>query len=151
MFEVTRDPGVVFLTTPLGSCVAAFLHDPEGTISGCLCFALPESRLDRARARANPALFGDTGIEALLDGMESAGAIRKMISVTLAGGAVTLDGGGSSRTALRNLQVARRTLSKLGVEMVKEVTGGSRDVAVLFEAASGGITLLRSGAPEIRP
>jgi chemotaxis protein CheD len=151
MFEVTRDPGVVFLTAPLGSCVAVLLHDSEGTIAGCLCFPLPESRLDPERARANPALFGDTGVEAVLDGMEAAGAVRKMIAATLAGGAVTMDGAGPARSAMRNLQSARRTLTRLGIETVKEEAGGTRDAAVLFEASTGRITLLRGGAGQGTP
>jgi chemotaxis protein CheD len=146
-FEV---PGVVFATPPLGSCVAVFLRDEAQAVTGCLCFALPDSRLDRARARANPAIFADTGIEAAVEAMAAAGAVKSGIAVTLVGGAATLDGAGSSRAGPRNAQAARRTLSKLGIGIVREETGGSHDLAAVFEADAGRFTVLRSGGLEGR-
>src|SRR5262245_39001267 len=51
------------LTTngPVGSCVAVYLWDPESRVGGLLHFEWPDSGSDPIRARAEPAVFADTG------------------------------------------------------------------------------------------
>ncbi len=81
-FHTTNDPEVV-LTTILGSCVAACLHDPVARLGGMNHFLLPGS---------DSAEHGVHAMELLVNDMLKRGARRERLEAKLFGGARMLSG-----------------------------------------------------------
>ncbi|MBW2066957.1 MAG: chemotaxis protein CheX [Deltaproteobacteria bacterium] len=72
--KLSDDPQTVLVTHSLGSCIGLAIYDPLVRVGGLLHYMLPESSLDRAKARENPYMFGDTGIPLLFKGAYDLGA-----------------------------------------------------------------------------
>lgn len=81
-FIVSADEDVV-LTTVLGSCVAACLHEPEAGVGGINHFLLPEAQ-EMSQLPRNS--YGVHLMELLLNGMLNLGARRDRIQAKLFGG-----------------------------------------------------------------
>ena len=81
-YHTTADPEVV-LTTILGSCVAACLHDPVARLGGMNHFLLPGS---------DSAEHGVHAMELLVNDMLKRGARRDRLEAKLFGGARMLSG-----------------------------------------------------------
>ena len=64
--QVSANPRETLVTYALGSCIAVLAHDPVTKVGGLLHYMLPHSTLNTERARTHPAVFGDTGIELLI-------------------------------------------------------------------------------------
>jgi len=107
----------------LGSSAAVALHDPEADVAGMLHWMLPESKIDRRRAAANPCLFADTGIPRLLAALVEVGAERKRLRACLAGGASLPEGAGWD-VGGRNRESGKRLLAAAGIRVQHEETGG---------------------------
>lgn len=86
-FHVTGDPGVV-LTTILGSCVAACLHDRVAGVGGMNHFLLP----GRDEPCTRDAEYGVHAMELLVNGLLKQGARRERLEAKLFGGARMLRG-----------------------------------------------------------
>lgn len=85
-YDVSRDPNVI-LTTLLGSCVAACIHDPVAGVGGLNHFLLPESEGgDSGHMR-----YGVHSMELLINGVLKLGARRDRLHVWLFGGAKLFD------------------------------------------------------------
>jgi chemotaxis protein CheD len=84
---VTAERDVV-LTTILGSCVAACLHDPVARVGGMNHFLLPGSD-DNGSGRAE---HGVHAMELLVNGLLKLGARRERLEAKLFGGARMLKG-----------------------------------------------------------
>ena len=86
-YHTTNDPDVV-LTTILGSCVAACLHDPVAKVGGMNHFLLPGSD----RPGGVSASHGVHAMELLVNDMLKRGARRDRLEAKLFGGARMLSG-----------------------------------------------------------
>jgi chemotaxis protein CheD len=85
-YEVSRDPSVI-LTTLLGSCVAACIHDPVAGVGGMNHFLLPDAEgSDREHMR-----YGVNSMELLINGILKLGGRRDRLHVWLFGGAKLFD------------------------------------------------------------
>ena len=82
-FQVTDDPAVV-LTTLLGSCVAACIHDPVARVGGLNHFLLPSGE---GRPGADHLRYGVHSMELLVNGLLKLGGRRDRLQVWLFGGA----------------------------------------------------------------
>ncbi|MGH8441646.1 MAG: chemoreceptor glutamine deamidase CheD, partial [Nevskiaceae bacterium] len=71
------------MTTLLGSCVAACLHDAEAGIGGMNHFMLPEGSVGPASA---PARYGVYAMEVLLNALLKHGAKRSRLQAKVFGG-----------------------------------------------------------------
>ena len=89
-FHVSGDPAVV-LTTILGSCVAACLHDPAARVGGMNHFLLPRGDSGEGESR-NAVRYGVHAMELLVNGLLRAGARRERLEAKLFGGARMLEG-----------------------------------------------------------
>ncbi|WP_396612962.1 chemotaxis protein CheD [Haloferax sp. S1W] len=129
--------GNTLTTSGLGSCIGVALHDPEAGISGLAHAMLPESDGD-----GDPAKFADTGIESLLTEMRTAGADTSRIVAKLAGGSAMFDfastDGGKS-IGERNVDTARKTLEKHGIDIVAEDVGGSHGRSLELDGETGNL------------
>ena len=86
-FHVTDDAGLV-LTTILGSCVAACLHDPVAGVGGMNHFLLPGDETSGASCDR----YGVHAMELLVNGLLQRGARRERLQAKLFGGARMLQG-----------------------------------------------------------
>ena len=133
----SANPESVLLTYALGSCIAVMAYDPVARVAGMVHYMLPDSKLDRAKARQNPCMFADTGIAELLRRMRAMGANQKHLVVRIAGGAQMLNHRTMFDVGRRNITAARQLLRREGLTLAAESVGGQVSRSVRFEVASG--------------
>ena len=81
--KVTDRPDDTLITYALGSCLGIVVHDPVAHVAGMLHVMLPSSAIDEAKARAQPAMFVDTGVPLLFKECYRLGARKERMTVTL--------------------------------------------------------------------
>ena len=143
-WAVSNDAATTIKTYALGSCVAVIIFDTRRNIAGMIHIALPDSSVDKDRARSLPGYFADTGLTVMIEEMKHRGALRLNVWVKLVGGASVMDPRGLFDIGKRNILAAKRILWGSSLGPVAEDTGGSlsRTVSV---AVSGGETTISSG------
>ena len=65
--KVSNNQGDSILTYSLGSCIGLIIYDPVARTGGLLHYILPESKIDKTKAKKNPFMFADTGIPKLFE------------------------------------------------------------------------------------
>jgi chemotaxis protein CheD len=128
------------VTIGLGSCVAVALYDRGTRIGGLAHVMLPDPA--RARADVPPARFAGHAVQALLDMMEEAGAVRARITARLIGGAAMFPGVLTQEVGNlgdRNVLSCRAALDRHGIGIVREEVGGGHGRSVYFDVASGAV------------
>ena len=131
-------------TLGLGSCVAIAIHDPQ-TLVGALAHILLPEQMTSAPA-PNRAKFACTAVPMLLEEMARlGGGPAPRLRARLAGGAsmfASLLQNGGMNVGERNVVAARAALSRAGVAIVGQDTGGDYGRSVYFD--------LRDGKVEVR-
>ena len=123
--KVSSDPADVLATYSLGSCIAVCLYDPVVQVGGMLHYQLPSSKADHDKAKKRPFMFGDTGLQILLDKVISMGASKGSLQVKIAGAARMQTGPDGFDIGRRNYLAARRNLWLKGLFIDAEDIGGS--------------------------
>jgi chemotaxis protein CheD len=133
----------VIVTHALGSCVAVCLFDPVARVGGLLHFLLPESRINLARARVQPAAFADMGIPLLFQRAYALGLTKASCIVKLVGGSEVTGTSGAASLAVgkRNALAARNILWRNGVLVKGEALGGTIARTVTLSLADGRIEI----------
>jgi chemotaxis protein CheD len=146
---VSDDPNVL-LTTVLGSCVAACLHDPLRGIGGMNHFLLADDA-DGARFTDEAMRYGAYAMEVLINDLMKQGARRERLEAKVFGGAKmieTLHDIGRSNAAF-----ARDFLRDEGIPTIAASLGGRCARRVEFWPATGRVRqreveeVVKSGAP----
>ena len=143
--RVSQDPNDVLVTYSLGSCIGVCLYDPIARCAGMLHFQLPTSTLDAGRAQANPCMFADTGMKALLEDLAALGAQPRRLKVKIAGGAEILDDKGVFSIGKRNHTAIRKILWQHGLLLSSEMVGGSEPRTLYLRVADGTILVKSRG------
>jgi len=138
------------ITYSLGSCLGVCVYDPEVKVGGLLHLMLPESKIDKAKAQANPFMFADTGIPLLFKEVYRLGGVKSRLVVKLAGASQILDSAGVFNIGKRNYLAARKILWKNNVLIKSEDVGGMIHRTVKLELASGRTTVKITGG-EVKP
>jgi len=124
----------VVLTTLLGSCVAACLHDPVAGVGGMNHFMLP----GEDRGGPLPSRFGVHAMELLINRIMQLGGDRRRLQAKVFGGGNVLSAfRGARSVADANVAFVRRFLETEGIPVVAERLGGTRPVEVRFHTATG--------------
>lgn len=144
---ISDDPEDVLVTYSLGSCIGLSLYDPDACVGGMIHCMLPLSRIDPVKAQASPAMFTDTGVPALLQGMLNRGARKRNLIAKLAGAAKLLDENGTFKIGERNYTVMRKILWKNDILIAAEDVGGTI-ARTMYLHMGDGRTVLRSGGTE---
>lgn len=135
-FHVTGE--AIALTTTLGSCISACIHDPVARVGGMNHFMLPDTSNASARgATSASARFGVFAMELLLNRLYAMGASRRRLQARVFGGAHVLPGISVSRVGSRNADFVRDFLRQESIELVGERLDGSDALKVCFFPASG--------------
>ncbi len=146
--KVSDRPEDTLITYALGSCLGIVVHDPIAKVAGLLHVMLPTSQIDDARARAQPAMFVDTGVPLLFKECYRLGARKERMTVSVAGGSFSgrVDSEDTFQIGKRNMLTLRKLLWKNGVLIHADDTGGvgqSRTISV--HIASGLVQLRTNG------
>ena len=142
--------GDSIVTYSLGSCIGLAIYDPIARAGGILHYMLPNSSIDKEKARAKPYMFADTGIPRLFKESYSLGAKKNRIKVFVAGGAEILDQQGFFNIGKRNYMALKKMLFRNNVLIEKQVVGGNVNRTVRLEIATGHIYIKTSGSREAR-
>jgi chemotaxis protein CheD len=125
----------VLVTTVLGSCVAVCLFDEVAGVGGMNHFLLP---IDPTSDASDPR-YGNTAMEDLVAAMIAKGADPARMIAKVFGGAGVIPGFSSARQAIgeQNTIVAREALSRHGISVRAQQTGGARGRKLLFHTGHG--------------
>lgn len=134
---ISDNPQDVLVTYSLGSCVGLSLYDPEACVGGMLHCMLPLSKIDRDKAKLNPAMFADTGVPSLLQAVFDLGAQRKRLIAKVAGCAQLLDEKKLFKIGERNYAVLRKILWKNDILIAAEDVGGNTPRTMYLHMATG--------------
>jgi len=140
-WAVTSEPSDIIKTYALGSCVAVMIYDTKNRIAGMVHVALPESSVDKDKARLLPGYFADTGVSTMIEEMKRRGVVRAHVWVKLAGGASVMDPNGVFDIGKRNILAVKRNLWRSSLGPIAEDTGGSISRTVLMTVADGEVSL----------
>ncbi len=146
--QVSSAPTDVLVTYSLGSCAGLSLYDPVAAVGGLIHCMLPLSKIDREKAKANPQMFVDTGVPALLQQLFDMGAQRKRIVAKVAGCAQLLDEKRLFKIGERNYTVLRKILWKNDILIAAEDVGGSIP-RTMFLHMDSGVTMLKMRGQEV--
>jgi chemotaxis protein CheD len=142
-FSTAQDDTII--TYSLGSCIGLTLFDSEKRIGGLVHCMLPLSKIDAAKAEANPFMFIDSGVSAFLQTLFDQGAQRKTLVAKVAGGAQIMDDKGLFNIGERNNTVVRKMLWKNNILISGEDVGGSTPRTMSLDLATGKTVLKISG------
>jgi chemotaxis protein CheD len=134
---ITRDASTSIVTYGLGSCIAICVFDPVAQVGGLAHVMLPDSEMDGSKAEANPFIFADTGVRALVRRAAGLGANPSRLAVAIAGGAQVMDDAGVFNIGKRNHLAVRRALWKAGLLIQAEAIGGDVARTVWLEVGAG--------------
>ena len=149
-FAVTDDPRATLVTHSLGSCIGVTIWDPGARVGGMIHFMLPDSSLAPEKAKANPAMFANTGIPALFKTAYKLGAVKKRMIVKVAGGAQLLDDNGTFNIGKRNYVMVRKLFWKNSILIDAEDIGGSISRTLRLSVGTGRVMLkTRDGEAEL--
>jgi chemotaxis protein CheD len=121
------------LTTILGSCVAACMHDAEAGVGGMNHFLLPGGREEKPGPDAKR--YGVQSMELLLNALYRKGARRERLQVKLFGGARVVEG--LSDIGQQNAAFAEQFLHDEGITLSGGSLRGDQARRVQFWPVSG--------------
>lgn len=136
------------VSTVLGSCVSACIHDPVRGIGGMNHFMLPEPRGASdswSSTVGRAARYGSDAMEHLINALLKAGAQRSDFTVKLFGGGRVL--AQMSDVGQRNIEFVRRYIATEKLRVVAEDLGDvyPRQVQFFPQSGKARVRLLRRG------
>ena len=137
-YKTTTDDAVL-TTSGLGSCIGVGIYDDVSGSAGLVHVMLPTAEdIDDG----NRAKFADTGVEALVEALEDAGASRGSMRAKMAGGSDMLDFSESgSSIGSRNAKQVRATLEEFDIPLVGEDVGGDHGRSLKLDAGTGDLVV----------
>lgn len=140
---VSSNVNEIIITYALGSCLGIAVYDPVKSIGGLLHVMLPDSKADREKAEAKPAMYVDTGLTLLLRKLYQMGAQKRNLEITVAGGATMKKNGGNDyfKIGKRNFTALRKFLWKNGFLISRQAVGGNISRTMALRIADGVVTI----------
>ncbi|ETR74191.1 MAG: chemotaxis protein CheD [Candidatus Magnetoglobus multicellularis str. Araruama] len=142
--KISNNPKDVIITHALGSCIGITVYDPETQVGGLLHYMLPESTLDRAKAKKAPFMFADTGIPILFRSCYKLGAVKSRMIVKVAGGSAIMDDSGFFNIGKRNYASLRKILWRNNVLIQSEDVGGKGNRTMRLYISNGTVEIKES-------
>ena len=142
---VSRDPDATVVTFALGSCIGVTLYDPVARVGGMLHYMLPQASSNEVKAKAQPAVFGDTGIPLLFRSVYALGAKKERLVVCAAGGAEILNDDAHFRVGSRNRTILRKLFWKNNILLSADETGGTNSRTLSLSITDGTVTIRSQG------
>lgn len=142
---LTDNVDALIVTYALGSCIGVTVYDPVAKVGGLLHFMLPQGDLSLEKAKAKPAMFGDTGIPLLFKSCYELGAKKERLIVCAAGGAEVLCDEGHFKIGSRNRTLLRKIFWKNGILLAGDETGGSVSRTLSLRMQDGAVNVSGQG------
>ena len=142
---VSNNPVAVLTTYSLGSCLGVTVYDPVARVGGLLHAMLPDSAIDPRKAQANPGMFIDTGVPALIRAACEMRADKRRLRICVAGGAQIMDDNSFFNIGSRNHAALTNLLRREGLGILAQQIGGSVNRTVYLAIQTGRVTLKVSG------
>jgi chemotaxis protein CheD len=143
--RVSKDPSAVLVTYSLGSCIAVSLYDASAKIGGMIHYQLPDSSMDTERAKKDPFMFADTGLEILIAKLGEMGAVKKRLDVKIAGGAAMASGPKGFDIGKRNFLSLRKVLWQHGIFLSGQDIGGDAPRNMYLDIETGTVLVKIQG------
>lgn len=140
-YVASSDPDDVLITYSLGSCVGLTLYDPVAGVAGLLHSLMPASKANPEKAALTPAMYTDTGAQALIQTLFDLGATRPNLVAKVAGAASRIENETLFRIGERNYAVLRKVLWKNEILIAAEDVGGTTSRTVYIEVGTGRTTI----------
>jgi chemotaxis protein CheD len=144
-FAVSHDPAVTLCSYPLGACLGIAIYDPVTRVGGLLHSLLPASAIDPRRAADRPAMFLDSGLNAMLKRAYELGVRKENLRIVVAGGAQIMDETSLFNIGKRNHDVLTALLAQLELKIHAEDVGGRTNRTMQLDLATGEVRLKFSG------
>lgn len=144
-YKIAREP-YRLITLGLGSCVGVSLYDPLIKMGGLLHVMLPDST--QFKNITKPAKFADLGIPQIVSEMQDMGASLTRLQAKLVGGAQMFSGLDDKMTlniGIRNTEMSRETLKRMGIKILYEDVGGNRGRTMILNTINGEVTIRTLG------
>lgn len=135
--KLARGPAML-VTRGLGSCLGIVLYEPHKKIGALGHAMLP--KIDEGRVKSNPYKFVDSSIASMSNELKKQGCQLALIKTKLFGGGhmfSSIPANSVFNIGMRNYEVAKETLSLLGIKVVSEDVGGKNGRTLFFNVASG--------------
>lgn len=133
-------------TLGLGSCVGIVLYENNKDIAGLVHIMLPDST--KIRQNQNKLKFADTGIDLLIEKLESMGLSRTNMKAKIAGGAKMFQFSTNSEIGSigdKNVRAVREKLDSLRIKIVSEDVGLNYGRTIVFDPVSKELTVSKAG------
>jgi chemotaxis protein CheD len=125
------------LTTVLGSCVAACLHDPGAGVAGMNHFMLPDDGDASARDQADAMRYGAYAMDVLIRELQRAGARRERLQAKVFGGGAVLANMSTLNIGERNADFVLQYLKEQDITVAAQDLRGPHARRVCFLPATG--------------
>jgi chemotaxis protein CheD len=142
----TGHSGDILVTHALGSCLGLMVFDPVAKVGGLLHAMLPLSSINPEKAKANPAMFVDTGVPMLFKAVYEMGGSKERLIVKAAGCGNPMGKNEIFKIGERNYTVLKKLLWKNNILLKAENVGGTASRTIHFEVVSGVVMLSCNGA-----
>lgn len=131
----------------LGSCIGLALLDRRTGTAGLAHVMLPEAPADAAQ----PAKFADLAVDALVDAVVAAGAMKHRLEAVIVGGAQMFAFGAAAGKDIgkRNEAAVRRELQKVRIPLVAAETGGSSGRSMRVMVGRGHVTCRQAAGAQV--
>ena len=140
--------GDMIVTHALGSCLGLVVFDPAVKVGGLLHAMLPLSSINPEKARANPAMFVDTGVPLLFNSLYEKGATKSRLVVKAAGCGNPMGKNEVFKIGERNYTVLKKLLWKNNILLEAEDVGGMASRTLHFDVSSGQVVLSSNGTKQ---
>jgi chemotaxis protein CheD len=140
--------GDMVVTHALGSCLGLIVFDPAVKVGGLLHAMLPLSNINPEKARANPAMFVDTGVPLLFNALYEKGAVKSRMVVKAAGCGNPMGKNEVFKIGERNYTVLKKLLWKNNILLEAEDVGGMVSRTIHFDVSSGQVVLSSGGVKQ---
>jgi chemotaxis protein CheD len=136
------------LKTVLGSCVGVIVRDAGRRVGGLAHVMLPAHQ----RADAASGKYADTAIPALVERVVGIGGRERFLEAILVGGAQMFAQGAATIASIgeQNVRAARGILGRMSIPVVFENTGGQAGRTVVFDNATGRVSVKTLPAVEAK-
>jgi len=142
--KIGRDADLI-VTHALGSCLGLVVYDPVEKVGGLLHAMLPLSKINPAKAEANPYMFVDTGVPALFKALYEIGGQRSRLVIKAAGCGNPLGKNEMFKIGERNYTVLKKLLWKNNILLETEDVGGTASRTVHLDVATGQTVIHSNG------
>lgn len=130
------------MTIGLGSCIGIALYDKTLKVAGLAHIMLPDST--QFKNVTQPLKFADLAIPILIEKMLEKGCKKRNLVAKIAGGASMFNFSDKSMVSdigSRNAEAVKKVLSKEGIPILAENTGGNKGRTMILDSENGTVLL----------